>query len=68
MNTRAPDIQKNLGLRSMMIPTIAVIGEILATCYIICPSGLGSGSLGPIPTDVPWVFARKIKIRVWLKK
>jgi hypothetical protein len=64
MNTRAPDIQKNLGLRSMMIPTIAVIGEILATCYIMCPSG----SLGPIPTDVPWVFASKIKIGVWLKK
>jgi len=29
MNTRAPDIQENPGLGSMMIPTIAVIGEIL---------------------------------------
>ena len=35
MNTRAPDLQDTLGLRSMMIPTIAVIGEILANCYII---------------------------------
>jgi hypothetical protein len=35
MSTRAPDLQENLGLRSMTIPTIAVIGEILANCYII---------------------------------
>jgi hypothetical protein len=35
MNTRAPDLQENLGLRSMMIPTIAVMGEILANGYII---------------------------------
>ena len=27
--------QENIGLQSMMIPTIAVIGEILANCYII---------------------------------
>ena len=35
MNTRAPDIQENPGLGSMMIPTIAVIGEILVNCSII---------------------------------
>jgi hypothetical protein len=34
----SPDIsdpQENLGLQSMMIPTIAVIGEMLANTYII---------------------------------
>ena len=35
MNTRALDPQKNYGLTSMTIPTIAVIGEILANCFII---------------------------------
>lgn len=35
MSTNAPDPQENYGLRSMMIPTIAVIGEILANSYII---------------------------------
>jgi hypothetical protein len=35
MSTGMPDPQENLGLPSMMIPTIAVIGEILANCYII---------------------------------
>lgn len=35
MNTPAPDIQENPGLRSMMIPAIAVIGEILVNCTII---------------------------------
>lgn len=35
MNARAPDLQEKFGLRSMTIPTIAVIGEILANCYII---------------------------------
>jgi hypothetical protein len=35
MSLRAPDLQENLGLRSMLIPSIAVIGEILANSYII---------------------------------
>jgi hypothetical protein len=35
MSTRALDPQENYGLQSMTIPTIAVIGEILANCYII---------------------------------
>jgi hypothetical protein len=35
MSTSVPDPQQNYGLRSMMIPTIAVIGEILANSYII---------------------------------
>jgi hypothetical protein len=35
MSTRALDPQENYGLESMTIPTIAVIGEILANCYII---------------------------------
>jgi hypothetical protein len=35
MSTSVPDPQENYGLRSMMIPTIAVIGEIFANSYII---------------------------------
>lgn len=35
MKTRALDPQENYGLQSMTIPTIAVIGEILANSYII---------------------------------
>jgi hypothetical protein len=35
MSTHAPDIQEKPGLGSMMIPTIAVIGEILVNCSII---------------------------------
>lgn len=35
MSPDKPDPQENLGLQSMMIPTIAVIGEILANTYII---------------------------------
>ncbi len=35
MSTRALDPQENYGLHSMTFPTIAVIGEILANCYII---------------------------------
>ena len=35
MSTRALDPQANYGLTSMTIPTIAVICEILANCYII---------------------------------
>ncbi len=31
----APDPKKDFGLESMTIPTIAVIGQILANCYII---------------------------------
>jgi hypothetical protein len=35
MSTRVLDPQENYGLTSMTIPTIAVIGEILANSYII---------------------------------
>jgi hypothetical protein len=35
MSSGAVDPQENLGLQSMMIPTIAIIGEILANTYII---------------------------------
>jgi hypothetical protein len=35
MSTRALDPRENYGLQSMTIPTIAVIGQILANCYII---------------------------------
>jgi hypothetical protein len=35
MSSRALDPKENYGLESMTIPTIAVIGEILANCYII---------------------------------
>ena len=35
MSLRAPDPRKDFGLQSMTIPTIAVVGEILANCYII---------------------------------
>jgi len=35
MTPGALDPQENYGLRSMRIPTIAMIGEILANCYII---------------------------------
>jgi hypothetical protein len=35
MSISVPDPQENYGFRSMMIPTIAVIGEILANSYII---------------------------------
>lgn len=35
MSTRALDPQAIYGLQSMTIPSIAVIGEILANCYII---------------------------------
>jgi hypothetical protein len=35
MSTRALDPLENYGLKSMTIPTIAVIGEILANGYII---------------------------------
>ncbi len=35
MSTRTLDPQANFGLQSMTIPTIAVIGVILANCYII---------------------------------
>jgi hypothetical protein len=35
MSTRALDPQENYGLTTMTIPTIAVIGEILANSYII---------------------------------
>jgi hypothetical protein len=35
MSPDIPDPQENLGLQSMIIPTIAVIGEILANTYII---------------------------------
>jgi len=35
MSADTPDTRKNLGLQSMMIPTIALIGEILANTYII---------------------------------
>jgi hypothetical protein len=35
MSPDIPDPQENLGLQSMMIPTIAVIGEMLANTYII---------------------------------
>jgi hypothetical protein len=35
MSTRVLDPQENYGLTSMRIPTIAVIGEILANSYII---------------------------------
>jgi hypothetical protein len=35
MSTRALDPQENYGLQSMTIPTIAVIGDILANSYII---------------------------------
>jgi hypothetical protein len=35
MSSGAVDPQENMGLQSMMIPTIAVIGEILANTYII---------------------------------
>ena len=35
MSTRVLDPQENYGLQSMKIPTIAVIGNILANSYII---------------------------------
>jgi len=35
MSSGGVDPQDTMGLQSMMIPTIAVIGEILANCYII---------------------------------
>lgn len=35
MSTRALDPQADYGLKSMTIPTIAVIGQILANSYII---------------------------------
>jgi hypothetical protein len=35
MSARALDPQANYGLKSMTIPTIAVIGVVLANCYII---------------------------------
>jgi len=35
MSTDIPPDSENLGLQSMTIPTLAVIGEILANCYII---------------------------------
>jgi hypothetical protein len=35
MSSRALDPKESYGLESMTIPTIAVIGEILANCYII---------------------------------
>jgi hypothetical protein len=35
MSSRAPDLLANYGLQSMTIPAIAVIGVILANCYIV---------------------------------
>lgn len=35
MRLRAPDPQRDFGLQTMTIPTICVICEILANCYII---------------------------------
>ena len=35
MSSRVLDPQENCGFESMTIPVIAVIGEILANCYII---------------------------------
>ncbi|MDP3565021.1 MAG: hypothetical protein Q8R70_11085 [Methanoregula sp.] len=35
MNSAQPDELENLGFRSMLIPTIAILGEILANGYII---------------------------------
>jgi hypothetical protein len=35
MNPDRPDSQETLGLRSMMIPTIVIIGVMLANCIII---------------------------------
>jgi len=35
MKYRAPDPQRDFGLQSMTIPTLCVICEILANCYII---------------------------------
>jgi len=35
MSTEPPEEPAPGGLQSMMIPTIAIVGEILANCYII---------------------------------
>jgi hypothetical protein len=35
MSADTPDHSRDMGLRSMLVPTLAVIGEILVNCYII---------------------------------